>query len=108
MVNGIEIPSHWAVKKLSEIIGNAGLFCDGDWVETKDQDKNGEVRLIQLADIRDGYFRDKSDRHLTFKRAKELNCTFLSKGDILLARMPEPLGRSCIFPLNGSKKYVTV
>jgi type I restriction enzyme S subunit len=39
-----------------------GLFVDGDWVETKDQDPNGEVRLIQLADIGDGTFRDRSSR----------------------------------------------
>ena len=35
-----------------------GLFIDGDWVETKDQDPDGDVRLIQLADLGDGVFRD--------------------------------------------------
>ena len=72
----MEIPKHWKKKKLSDLIAEDGVFCDGDWIESKDQDVNGEVRLIQLADIRDGYFRDKSDRHLTLKRANELNCTF--------------------------------
>ena len=75
-----------------------GLFVDGDWVESKDQDPDGEVRLIQLADVGDGVFRDRSSRFLTLSRAKELRCTFLEAGDILLARMPEPLGRACIFP----------
>ena len=37
-------------------ITERGLFCDGDWIEKKDQDKNGNIRLIQLADIGDGYF----------------------------------------------------
>jgi type I restriction enzyme, S subunit len=32
------------------------LFTDGDWIESKDQDINGEIRLIQLADIGDGNF----------------------------------------------------
>ena len=41
-------------------------------------------------------------------RAYELNCTFLTKGDLLIARMPDPLGRCCIFPLDGVEKYVTV
>lgn len=80
------------------IIAENGLFVDGDWVESKDQDKNGDVRLIQLADIGDGYFIDKSNRYLTSQKAKELKCTFLQKGDILLARMPDPLGRACVFP----------
>lgn len=75
-----------------------GLFMDGDWVETKDQDPTGEVRLIQLADVGDGVFRNKSSRFLTIEKARELRCTFLTPGDILVARMPEPLGRACIFP----------
>ena len=103
-----DIPKHWQTKKLSDLIGKDGVFCDSDWVETKDQDENGEVRLIQLADIRDGYFSDKSDKHLTLKKAYELNCTFLNRGDILVSRMPEPLGRCCLFPLKGKNKFVTV
>lgn len=82
---------------LSELLSGA-LFTDGDWVESKDQDPSGEVRLIQLADIGDGEFRDRSARFLTMEKAKTLRCTFLEPGDVLVARMPEPLGRACIFP----------
>src|SRR5258706_213073 len=84
-----------------------GLFIDGDWVESKDQDPNGEVRLIQLADVGDGVFRTRSARFLTMEKARELRCTFLEPGDILVARMPEPLGRACIFPGIG-RPAVTV
>lgn len=83
---------------LSKIIGETGVFIDGDWVESKDQDVNGDVRLIQLADIGDGFFINKSNRFLTSEKAKELKCTFLQQGDLLIARMPDPLGRACIFP----------
>lgn len=82
---------------LAELLKD-GLFIDGDWIESKDQDPNGEVRLIQLADIGDGVFRDRSSRFLTTAKARELRCTFLESGDILVARMPEPLGRACVFP----------
>lgn len=44
-----------------QITGKDGIFIDGDWVESKDQDVNGDVRLIQLADVGDGIFIDKSD-----------------------------------------------
>ncbi len=91
-------PEGWARGVLEDLIGQDGIFCDGDWVESKDQDPNGDVRLIQLADIGDGLFKNKSTRFLTLRKAKELGCTFLRKGDVLIARMPEPLGRSCIFP----------
>lgn len=75
-----------------------GIFVDGDWVESKDQDPEGDVRLIQLADVGDGFFVDKSARFLTSAKAKGLKCTFLERGDILVARMPDPLGRACVFP----------
>lgn len=89
----------------SQLTGNEGLFCDGDWIEKTDQDVNGNVRLIQLADIGEGTFKDKSSRYLTEDTARRLNCTFLQQGDILIARLPDPLGRACIFPLNG--KFIT-
>jgi type I restriction enzyme S subunit len=74
------------------------VFSDGDWVESKDQDPDGDVRLIQLADVGDGEYRNKSRRFLTRLKATELCCTFLQAGDILVARMPEPLGRAGVFP----------
>ena len=83
---------------LSNVFAKNGLYIDGDWIESKDQDPNGEVRIIQLADIGDGIFLNKSHRFLTKKKALQLKCTFLQKGDLLIARMPDPLGRACIFP----------
>ncbi|WP_426263778.1 restriction endonuclease subunit S [Sphingomonas sp. PWP1-2] len=87
----------WGMTTLSDAT-SAGLFTDGDWVESKDQDPNGDVRLIQLADIGDGCFVDKSRRYLTLEKAHQLRCTFLEEGDLLIARMPDPLGRCCLFP----------
>ena len=85
-----------------------GIFSDGDWVESKDQDSNGNIRLIQLADIGDGYFVDKSNRFMNEETTKRLNCTFLEKDDIIVARMPDPIGRCCLFPFEEKRKYVTV
>src|SRR3989442_12279818 len=93
-----ELPEGWAAVELAETIGASGLFRDGDWVESKDQDPEGDVRLIQLADVGDGEYRDRSTRFLTSAKAAELGCTYLEPGDILVARMPEPLGRACVFP----------
>ena len=100
------LPAGWELATLTELIGEGGVFSDGDWVESKDQDPNGNVRLIQLADIGDGYYRDRSSRFLTSQRATELRCTFLGCGDLLIARMPDPLGRACIFP-GDIKRSVT-
>jgi len=76
----------------------ADLLIDGDWIESKDQDPNGEVRLIQLADIGIGCFLDRSARFLTKESSMKLKCTYLNPGDVLIARMPDPIGRACIFP----------
>jgi type I restriction enzyme S subunit len=98
-----KLPLGWTQATIEQLAGTQGLTTDGDWIETKDQDPNGHVRLIQLADIGDGVFRDRSARFLTSEAAHRLNCTFLEKGDLLIARMPDPLGRACIFPgLNQS------
>lgn len=94
--------------RLGDLIKGNGLFKDGDWIESKDQDLNGDVRLIQLADIGIRNFINKSNRFMNYEKALELKCTFLEKGDILIARMPDPIGRCCEFPFEDINKYVTV
>ena len=93
-----QLPHGWTLATISELIGRDGIFTDGDWVESKDQDPNGDVRLIQLADVGDGVYLDKSSRFLTAKKSHDLKCTYLVPGDVLIARMPDPLGRACIYP----------
>lgn len=101
------LPSGWRAVTLEDLIADDGAFVDGDWVESKDQDPAGDVRLIQLADVGDGEYRDRSERFLTSQKAAELGCTLLEPGDLLVARMPDPLGRACIFP-GDQKRSVTV
>jgi type I restriction enzyme, S subunit len=101
------LPKGWAWARLPDLVGAGGVFVDGDWIESKDQDPNGDVRLIQLADIGDGRYVNKSNRFLTHEKAIELGCTFLAQGDVLIARMPDPLGRACIFP-GDRRQAITV
>src|SRR5207249_2862114 len=91
----LPVPTHWALTTVENTTRDTGYFCDGDWVESKDQDPNGDVRLIQLADIGDGIYRDRSSRFMNKATAARLNCSYLKAGDILVARMPDPLGRCC-------------
>lgn len=94
----IELPKGWATATLNDLLGADGIFSDGDWVESKDQDPNGANRLLQLADIGDGLFVDKSSRYVNDEKFSILNCTELKEGDVLIARMPAPLGRACLLP----------
>lgn len=104
----LALPIGWSTAKLDDVIGLTGIVSDGDWVESKDQDPNGNIRLIQLADIGDGYFINKSNRFMNEDAADRLNCMFLKEGDVVIARMPDPLGRACIFPKMDNKSVTVV
>ncbi|CAH1385163.1 restriction endonuclease subunit S [Candidatus Nitrotoga sp. M5] len=92
------LPNGWANAPLKSLLSSDGIFSDGDWIESKDQDPNGSIRLLQLADIGDGYFVDKSSRFVNEEKFAALHCTELKTGDVLIARMPDPLGRACLLP----------
>jgi len=100
-------PKGWPKVSVGQLLSEADVFVDGDWVESKDQDPDGEVRLVQLADVGDGFYANKSARFLNKPTALRLKCTPLKVGDLLIARMPDPLGRACIFP-GDAKECVTV
>jgi type I restriction enzyme S subunit len=102
-----DLPPGWEWATLGEVI-SSGLFVDGDWIESKDQDPEGGIRLVQLADIGVGQFRDRSNRYLNASVATRLRCTELVAGDILVARMPEPLGRACLVPVLSTPAITAV
>ncbi|MDV4319046.1 restriction endonuclease subunit S [Acinetobacter baumannii] len=104
----INLPEGWALSTLPESIAIDGLISDGDWIESKDQNPNGSIRLIQLADIGDGDFKNKSKRFMSPDHADALNCTYLESGDVLIARIPDPLGRACLFPDIGQDAVTVV
>ncbi len=91
-----ELPFGWEWVRLDNI--SPMPIIDGDWIESKDQDVEGEIRLVQLADVGVGEFKDKSDRFINLDTFNRLNCTQLQTGDILIARLPNPIGRACVFP----------
>jgi len=90
------IPNNWQWSPLDNL-APIPLF-DGDWIESKDQDQNGTIRLLQLADIGVGQFKDASNKHINAETFKRLNCSKVMPGDVLIARLPSPIGRAAIFP----------
>ena len=82
-------------------------FIDGDWIEAKDQAEDG-IRLIQTGNVGVGVFKDKGDkaRYISEDTFKRLNCTEVKNGDILVSRLPDPVGRACIIP-EGLGKTIT-
>lgn len=83
------------------------LFADGDWIETKDQSDDG-IRLVQTGNVGNGYYIDKDahSRYVSEETFLRLNCTEILPGDILISRLPDPVGRGCILP-DGIGKAIT-
>ena len=93
--------------KCSTIENVCTLFADGDWIESKDQSDAG-IRLIQTGNVGNGEFLDKGERArfidgATFER---LHCTEILPKDILISRLPDPVGRACVIP-EGLGKSIT-
>lgn len=74
-------------------------FGDGDWIESKDQSEEG-IRLIQTGNVGNGEYKNRADkaRFISEETFSRLNCTEVFPGDILISRLPDPIGRACIVP----------
>ena len=86
----------WPLVCLEEVTEE---FLDGNWIERKDQSESG-IRLIQTGNIGEGEFLNKIDkaRFISDETFERLQCTEIFAGDILISRLPDPVGRACIVP----------
>ena len=96
----------WEQRKLSSLFIK---FTDGDWIESKDQSNSG-IRLIQTGNIGVSKFINKvgNEKWISEKTLKELNCTEIFPGDIIISRLPEPTGRACILPEFSTRMITAV
>ena len=103
-------PDGWAETSLDSIVRRAdGLFTDGDWIESKDQSVDGNIRLLQVGNVLRGRLRESGTaRWVSEATVSRLGCTLLEPGDILIARMPDPPGRACIVPTLRSPAITAV
>ena len=92
------------VEKLSSL---CDTFIDGDWIESKDQSDEG-IRLVQTGNVGNGFFKGKEDkcRFISDETFDRLHCTEIFSGDILVSRLPDPIGRACMIP-NGLGRTIT-
>lgn len=85
------------------------VFTDGDWIESKDQSDEG-IRLIQTGNIGEGVYLEKEARakYISEDTFEKLKCTEIYPGDILVSRLPEPVGRACIVPQKEGRMITAV
>ena len=96
----------WQTSKLASL---CNLFADGDWIESKDQSPDG-IRLVQTGNVGVGEFKDRAEkaRYISEDTFKRLRCTEITEGDVLISRLPDPVGRACIIPYVDEKLITAV
>lgn len=92
---------------LKRLADGGGLFCDGDWIEAPYITDAG-IRLIQTGNIGVGEYREQGFRYVSDETFRELNCTEVVPGDVLICRLADPVGRSCLAPRLESKMITAV
>jgi type I restriction enzyme S subunit len=86
-----DLPDGWERKTLIDVCSS---LEDGDWLESKDQ--GGEdYRLLQISNIGMNDFIETGNyRFISEETFRRLNCREVKPGDILISRMPTPIGRA--------------
>lgn len=86
--------------KIEELVKHKSDIVDGPFgsnLKTIDYVDDG-VRVIQINNIGECDFRDKNKRFVTEEKFNSLIKHSVIPGDIVVAKMGEPIGRACILP----------
>lgn len=99
----------WVEKTIWEIAEkNKNRLNDGDWIECAYITNEG-IRLVQTGNIGIGWFKDKSEkRFISVESFDKLNCKEVLQNDILICRLAEPAGRTCLAPKSSTKMITSV
>ncbi len=85
------VPEGWERRTVANVCTS---FDDGDWIETKDQGGD-DFRLLQISNIGNNEFVETENyRYITAETFRNLHCNEVLPGDILISRMPKPIGRA--------------
>ena len=94
--------------KIEQLVSNKSDIVDGPFgsnLKTVDYVDDG-VRVIQINNIGESNFRDKNKKYITEEKYKSLLKHSVVPGDIVVAKMGEPIGRACILPDYISKAVI--
>ncbi len=101
-----KVPSHWTNVPIKYMaLAKESLFLDGDWIESKDI-SGDKIRYITTGNVGEGHYKEQGTGFITEEKFKQLDCTEVYEGDILISRLNAPIGRSCIVP-NLNSRIVT-
>ena len=98
----------WEERAILDLGGRSKeLFDDGDWIESEHITDEG-IRLIQTGNIGVGRFIERDAKKYIFESSfVALRCKEIRQGDLLICRLADPAGRSCVLPDIGETKIIT-
>lgn len=102
------IPSHWATIALKNTAsGDGASFIDGDWIESPVIVDEG-IRYLTTGNVGALQYKEQGNGFISEETFEALNCTEVFPGDLLISRLNEPIGRSCIVPDLGYRIVTAV
>ena len=108
--SGIEwigkIPEGWETCRLKNVADplQENSFIDGDWIESPDIIDEG-IRYLTTGNVGDGLYKRQGNGYISQETFKDLNCKYAYPGDLVIARLNAPYGRSCILE-DDEDRYV--
>lgn len=103
-----KIPKHWELRKVKGFARSGyKAFTDGDWIESPYITNDG-IRLIQTGNIGVGEYREKGYRYISEETYTIFDCTEIAVGDVLICRLGDPVGRTCLAPDLGKRMIASV
>ena len=103
-----KIPVDWEVKRLEDTASNEKYsFTGGPFGSDLKEDSYTDdgVRVIQLQNIGDGKFLNEYKIFTSEEKAGQLKNCNIYPGDIIIAKMADPVARACIIP-DVDKRYL--
>lgn len=102
------IPLSWTTIALKHTAREDNLsFIDGDWIESGDITTEG-IRYLTTGNVGVLHYKEQGTGYITEESFEKLGCTEVFPNDILISRLNEPIGRSCIVPDLGCRIVVAV
>lgn len=99
----------WVIKKLSELNKNKNAVVSGPFgsnLKVSDYKTKG-IPILRLQNIGKGFFINKEIKYISEEKAEELKYHSFLSGDIALAKLGIPIGKTCVIPNHLKSGIIT-
>jgi type I restriction enzyme S subunit len=103
-----EAPSHWEIVTIENILSDEDYsFTDGARYSLSSDEiqGSGDARTILLEEVKEGEFDDSNPKFATEEKYNEITHRAIYPGEVVVAKMAEPVARACIVP-DTYEKYL--